>query len=157
MEAIKQYVISITAAAILCILAPSIFSSNNTYTGAVKFLCSLIFMIILVSPWKNFRLEEYDWFWESAFADAKAAVDEGVFAFNDLQAAGIKEKTAAYILDKAKEYDLELDIQVELDDSSPPMPENIIISGISTPLQKQQLRQIVSRDLDIPKERILWQ
>lgn len=156
MNGIKQYILTIICAAVLCILIPSYFSGKSSYALVLKFLCSLFFTVILISPWKDFSIDDYDLFWESALEDAKQATDEGVTAFNQLQAAGITERTKAYILDKAKEFHLDLNVQVELDDSAPPTPENIIISGEAAPLQREKLRLALSGELGIPKERILW-
>ena len=157
MDSIKQYVITITAAAILCMLVNAIFPAKNAYGGILKLFCGVVFTIILVSPVNNFCFADYNWFWESIFTEANIATEEGVAAFNGLLSDSIKDKTTAYILDKANEYDMDLNIQVELEDSSPPVPENIIISGNSTPLQREQFRLELSNELGLPKERILWQ
>ena len=157
MEAIKQYIITITAAAILCLLVTSLFSPKSTYGAILKFFCGLVFTIILISPFKDISFQDYDWFWESIFTQAQSATEDGVAAYNELLSDSIKDKTAAYILDKAAEYDMDVEIQVELDNSSPPKPENIIITGINTPLQREKFRLELSNELGLPKERILWQ
>ena len=157
MDSIKQYVITITAAAILCMLVNAIFPAKNAYGGILKLFCGVVFTIILVSPVNNFCFADYNWFWESIFTEANIATEEGVAAFNGLLSDSIKDKTTAYILDKANEYDMDLNIQVELENSSPPVPENIIISGNSTPHQREQFRLELSNELGLPKERILWQ
>ena len=68
----------------------------------------------------------------------------------------IKTETEAYILDKAAQFDLQLDVQVALTDDVMPVPESVQLTGSVSPYVKSRLQILISNDLGIPKEQQLW-
>jgi hypothetical protein len=68
----------------------------------------------------------------------------------------IKHRTAAYILQRAQELHVHLDIEVVLSADDIPVPEKVFLSGTVAPFAKKQLQQIIEQDLGIAKECQIW-
>ena len=76
---------------------------------------------------------------------------------NNLLSALISQEAEAYILDKAAEtgLSLEVSVQTEVVDSCP-VPWRVTISGSFTEHQRTALSRMIAEDLDIPEERQEW-
>ena len=68
----------------------------------------------------------------------------------------IKRRTAAYILDKAKNLGADLMVEVTLNDEIPPVPCAVRLRGIITPYAKKVLSETIFRDLGIKTEEQTW-
>lgn len=156
MEGIRQYLLSITVAALLCSIAVVFFQENTAFSAVIKLLTGLVLTIVILSPWMEIRLSDYEYFFEDITAAAMSVTNSGVQSANESLAVLIKEETEAYILDKAVSLELDVQIQVDLDDSSPPRPETVTIFGNASPLSRQTLSDQLVQNLDIAKENIIW-
>ena len=68
----------------------------------------------------------------------------------------ITDETRAYIMDKARSYGAEIQVEITLSRANPPVPEGCTIWGQISPYVKQQLKKILITDLGIPEENHLW-
>ena len=115
------------------------------------FLC-----IIAVSPMADLDLSYLTDFVETFEESAQTAVAVGTSMADDALRQIIKTETEAYILDKAAQFDLQLDVQVALTDDVMPVPESVQLTGLVSPYVKSRLLILISNDLGIPKEQQLW-
>ena len=146
MDAIRKYLISLCAAALLCALVRALVPG-----GRMKKLCSLLSCI---------------WGWQlSDFAQelskmqvAAEQARTGVEIRNrEALCAIIKSKTEAYIWDKAQELDLSVSIEVMVEaDGSYPYPSGVQITGAFTPQQRKTLEAYIEENLAIGKEQQTW-
>jgi len=97
----------------------------------------------------------YDYF-DDLGTDAQHYVQEGKEASQDRISSIIKAQTQAYILDKADRMGLEISVEVELDDSSNPVPCGVVIRGAAAPYAKEVMRTYIEDNLGIPKEKQQW-
>lgn len=156
MDTIRQYILSITGATIICSLVTSLLGKREAYAQIVKLLAGIFIVVTAVSPIRKIQLSEYLQFEDSLSAEADAVVQEGEFMAEEAMKTIIMEQVEAYILDKATSLGLEIDVEVVVSMTSPPVPTEVIISGAASPYGKSKLKQYIIRDLQIPEENIRW-
>ena len=88
--------------------------------------------------------------------DAEDIVSEGEDMAVSATASIIKEQVTAYILDKASSLGLNLEVEVTMTGSSPPVPSAVALKGTASPYAKQRLQQIITDELGIPEENQSW-
>lgn len=156
MGEIRQYLISVTAAAILCGIIQSIVGKKGMLAAIVKLLAGLFLSLSVISPFAKLRLADITDYTTFLSDDASEAVQAGKMAAQDALAARIKSETEAYILDKAKAWGIELAVDVIISDSDPPVPCAVTLSGGVSPYAKVRLSQMLEDELGIPKEEQAW-
>ena len=156
MDEIKQYLLSVTAMALLCGIATTLVSNKNSVGTLLKFLCGLIMTITLIMPITNIDLRNSFRIFDDLTVDANGYVSDGTtFAFSQ-KSEIINQHAEAYILDKATSMNVTLDVEVLLCDTDPPVPKSVSLSGNISPYCKMQLSQIICEDLGIPEEQQIW-
>lgn len=155
MEGVKAYLLSILAAAIICGFVNRIV--RNRANGAVVRMASGIIMLLtIIQPLLDIDIVDWTGFYfdiEEQISDIQEKGDrERVNAISEI----IKEKTAAYILQQAQSFHANISVDVILSDDSMPVPEYVRISGELAPYAKQQLINIIERELGVARENQLW-
>jgi hypothetical protein len=154
MEYIREYLISVTAAALLCGILQSL-SPQKSSNGLLKLICGIFLSLTVIRPLADIRLEEIEFLTEQVHADAESAAAEGADYAKQAMIRQIKERTEAYILDKAASFDghITADVLVEGD---PPVIISCTIQGNLSAYAQTQLRRILEEDLGIPEEDQRW-
>lgn len=152
----KQYILALTAAGTVCAIARQ-FGGEKGFSGRmIRVVCGIFMAITLLSPLGDFSvsslldaLPDYESAGQAAAADGKEMADD---ALREL----IISQTRTYILDEAEKMGLDLDVEVTLSDSDPPIPAQVILTGEISPYKKKQLSQMLSQTLGIGQEAQLW-
>ncbi len=156
MEGLRQYVISITCAALICGIVLSLLSKSSCLAGA-KMLCGLFLALTVLKPIINadldlllsdLRLQDV--------TQGQSLASTGEEIAQDTLLQIITDETEAYILDKANELGAEIQVKVFLKNESPPVPDSAIIRGPVSPYVKQTLMDMLESDLGIAKEKQRW-
>lgn len=156
MDQIRQYLLSVIAAAILCGIVNTLIEKKGAYSSIVKLITGLFMAITVISPLITIRIGDIsDYFGELSAESASITADSEASAFKELCAI-IKSKTEAYILDKAVSMDLDIEVEVTLDSANPPLPCAVTIWGSAAPYSKEVLSEYIAKDLGISKEDQLW-
>lgn len=155
MEAIREYLLSITAAGVLCSVVKRILGQKGTSVSVGKLITALFMLITVISPIKHFlSIDDFN-FSMNFRQEAENVVQEGEnFASTSIRKV-IEERTEAYILDKAKEIGAEIDVTVYLTEDIYPVPYRARISGDVSPLQKLTIRNCLE-ELGIAEEDQEW-
>ena len=156
MEAIRRYLFSLCAAALLCSLVRALVPK-----GRMKSICSLLCGVFLamtaltgLAGWELSDVAEELTKMRIAAEEARTGVEIGN---REALSAIIKSKTEAYIWDKAQELDLSVSIEVMVEaDGSYPYPSGVQITGAFTPQQRKTLEAYIEENLAIGKERQIW-
>lgn len=156
MDGIRQYLLSVTAAAIVCGIITGLLGKKGTQAAIVKMLAGLFLALTVIQPFAKLRITALTDYAHDISVDASSAVDMGTTAAQAALAAGIKAQSEAYILDKADAWDASLSVEVSLSDSIPPTPQKIYLTGQVSPYTKAQLSKIIEDDLGISKENQIW-
>ena len=146
MDAIRKYLISLCAAALLCALVRALVPG-----GRMKKLCSLL------SGISGCQLSDFAQELSKMQVAAEQARTGVEIRNREALCAIIKSKTEAYIWDKAQELDLSVSIEVKVEaDGSYPYPSGVQITGTFTPQQRKALEAYIEENLAIGKERQIW-
>lgn len=155
-DGIRQYLISVIAAAIICSVIISFTGKKGTSSAMIKLLCGLFLSVTVASPWVGIKIHDISTYFQVLHSDANSIVSDGQIAAREETSAIIKSKTEAYILDKASSLGLAITVNVSLDDGQIPAPVSVTLQGKASPYAQQHLGLIIADELGIPKERQTW-
>lgn len=153
MESIGTYLLSVSAAALLCGLADR-FTGDRGGGAAARVVTGLFLTAVLLQPLGKFgqlrtlRLDVAD--------EAQDAADEGQAQAQIQLAQLITQNCAAYILEKASELHADIQVWVEVSEDALPVPVGVRIQGEVAPYTKLQLQNYMEQQLGIAKENQQW-
>lgn len=153
MEAVRNYILAITAAAILCGIVTALMGGKGTSTALAKLVCGIFMAMVVVSPLVNLEFDGWTAWTSQISFDAEAAAAEGEAVAEEMYAAIIKEQTESYILDKAKALGVSAAVEVTVEEG---LPAAVWLSGDFSPYAKARLTAYISEELGIPKEDQQW-
>ena len=156
MEALRQYVLSVSSVAILCGLVISM-TPKGAIQGIIKLVCGVFLAILVVQPVTQLNPERIlSRFTGQTEADGEAAAAFGEEIARDSMSVYIKEKSEAYILDKARSLGFDLEPDVTVGDGACPVPESVRITGSIPIKSRNQLAEEFEKELGISKENQIW-
>lgn len=152
----KQYILSLTAAGVICAIIRQLCGEKGFSGRMIRVLCGFFMAITLLSPLRSFstgslfaEFSGYEAAGETAAANGKEMADQAVREI-------IIRQTQAYILDEAEKLGLDLNVEVTVCDSDPPIPTRVILTGAVSPYKKTILSRMLSQSLGIAQEDQLW-
>ena len=154
MQALKEYLLSVTAAAMVCSLVRRLLAGKGSAEATGKILAGIFMALTVLSPLTQLHLPEWS---ELPFScEAQAAVSRGQEQARKELAAGISQRVEAYILQKAADLQADLTVEVVLSDDPIPVPVQVCLRGHIAPHARQKLQTMIRQDLGIDKENQLW-
>ena len=153
MEALRQYVISVVAATMLCGIVVRLFP-NGSGKQMGKLICGLFLAYTVLSPISRVDFSKLPDFSLRCMDDAEDAAAMGENLARDSMADIIKEETEAYILDKAADLHANLRVAVTIGEDN--LPAAVTISGEASPYARRQIQAMIANDLGISKENQKW-
>lgn len=156
MEGVREYLLSVTAAAMLCAIISALTGEKGSQAGLVKLISGLFLCFTAIAPFADVRITDISDFASDIMSDGEQAVQDGETYSAQALRQIISDETRAYIMDKAAAYGAEIEVLVDLSDDAPPVPEACTISGSISPYVRQQLKKILMNDLGIPEENVTW-
>ena len=153
MTEIKEYLLGITAAAILCSILVRLVGNKGTAPGIIRLLCGLFMTATVLSPLIKLELTRY-----TAYADgiseqaSQIAQDGKQMALEEIEAI-IISRTESYILEKASALGVNLEIQLFLSNQ---IPARVYLRGAASPGAKALLTAWIAENLGIPTEAQEW-
>ena len=156
MDSVGTYILSVTAAGILCGIVTSILGEKSSYSGVIKMMAGIFLAVSVVKPLVNIRLGSADGYLSDLNIDGQTAAEVGIQMSEDAMNSIIKSKVEAYILDKAASLGVKLSVEVRVENGSIPQISNVRLTGPISPYAKQQLSSILCADLGIAKEKLKW-
>lgn len=156
MESIRQYVISVTAAAILCGILKSVLPGKDAMAGMLRLITGIFLAFTVIKPLAQVELADLPVLSSDYLSEAQAASADGEKIASDAMAAIIKQQAEAYILDKARSMNLRLTVTVTVSDDTLPTPVGVRLSGAVSPYARSCLERVIEEDLGIAKENQIW-
>ena len=155
MEALGKYVLSITTAAMICAVVLSL--SRGSSQKMMKLLCGIFLTFAVLRPITQINLEH----WLDQITQTDLPSGQSIAAFGEESARDsiiqrIREETCAYILDKATQLGASLKVDVEVSKDAPYLPKRVTLWGAVSPYVRQQLEEMLAKDLGISKENQRW-
>lgn len=155
MEPIRSYILSVTAAAILCAMITSLTGKGGSLASLSKLMSGVILAAVVIRPLAEMTTVNLNRYLDTLNADAMAAVEAGTTIAKDKTAARIKEQLESYILDKAAVLKLDISVEIILDERTQ-VPTVVKINGAASPSARSALNTILRDDLGIPAEGLIW-
>ena len=156
MENIRQYLLSIISVAVLSSVLLRLLGDNKSSCKIVKMMSGILMVLTIVSPWANISIQEYIGYFDSVRRDSATFAEEGEDRVYRQLRHSIKEKTEAYILDKATLLGADIHVSVTCDTSDVPIPISVELSGNASPYARSRLQQILQSDIGIPEDKQIW-
>ena len=153
MEAIKEYLLSVTAAALVCGLVNSLVGKNSSISGLLKLLCGLFLCTTVIKPAVDVKVDDICSLTDQITVNSEFAVSKGEEMATEEMKRIIKEKSETYILDKAKALGADVEVEIVLEDF---VPAGVTVTGMISPFVKSSLAATITQDLGIPPEGQLW-
>lgn len=153
MEALRQYIISVVAAAMICGVIRNL-AGKGSQSRVIGLICGLFLTYTVLAPVARL---DFTGLTEAALPDLEEAKDvaqTGVQYARDTRAQRIREAAEAYILDKASDFGAQITVRVLLDETQ--QPTSVVITGALAPKERKQLQSTIALDLGIAKENQQW-
>lgn len=156
MDGLGRYILSVVSAAVISGILTSMVSPKGTVGALIRMMCGLFLAFTVIAPVGNLDYDVLTTFSDAYFEEGVAAASQGEKRTREATAELIKQKTEAYILDKAAELQVEITVEVTVSDSGDPVPEEVIIRGDPAQQEKRLLQEMIATELGIPKEHQRW-
>lgn len=151
MSGMASYLLRLICAAFLCALVRHI-GAQGPGKGMRQLLCGLFLVLTAMEPLKSMELPELD---PLEFrGQAEEAVDAGLSQAEQAKAQFITDACETYILNKASEMGLDMDVEVALDEAG--IPSMVTLTGVASPTERLQISDCISRELGVGKEAQVW-
>lgn len=154
--AVRGYLLSITAAALLLALVQALLPQGAARRTAAM-VGGLLILLTVLSPLAKL---DYDSLAKSIAQlqmeteTMRTGIEVGS---RDLMAGIIKQRCETYILDKAGQMGLTLEVEITLSEGVDyPYPVSVTLRGAATEAQKRTLTAYITENLGIPAERQEW-
>lgn len=145
----KAYLMGVVCAAFLCSIVSAL---SETRGGLLKWICGIFLVLALLHPLGTLELPDISA--DPFLKEAKTVVSEGREQAQTARNEIITESLEAYILTKAKEHGLTVEVSVCVREDG--MPASVSLSGPASPLERDALIHAISNGLGIGKEDLIW-
>ena len=108
----------------------------------------------MVNPFVELDFSVISDYFDDFISEGQAMASIGENMAREAEGDIIKSRVQAYILDKAKSYGAQLNVEVILDQSN--VPVSVELQGNISPYGKAQLTNTITEDFGIAKEHQLW-
>ena len=145
------YLMRLICAAILCALIDAL-GGSGTGAGMRRLTAGIFLTLVAFSLPTQLELPELQP--ERFFREAEQAAVQGEALAREARAECITKSFEAYIQSKAEEIGLEVSARITLDEQH--LPCRVELYGAASVQERQMLREIISRELGMGEEDVLW-
>lgn len=153
MDAIRTYLLSVTAVCLISVLASSLVR-QETVRKIVRFASGLLILLVVILPILSLDMEDV----AAVFRSFRTEYDQ-----NDAQqqwheqlSQHIKQTSEAYIVEKADALGATVHAEVTLNDDEYPQPIHVRIVGIVSLSQRQALAEYIRTAFGVAEEEQEW-
>lgn len=151
----REYLLALTTAAILVSMLQSLLPKGSVRRAAL-FAGGLVMILAVMSPLTEVKENTLSQIIAHIHVEQEA-METGIRTENrEILSSIIKERTEAYIWDKAEEIGLSLQVDVKLDESEYPIPVGVVLIGKFSPEQRRLLTAVIETDLGIQEDSQEW-
>ena len=156
MEKIREYLIGVVVAALLCGIFTSLAGTKGTIGASVKLMASILMLLSVIRPWTNISLNGFLHFGDGFTQEATDYVASGQCMALESYRQSIISQTQAYILDEAKALGCNIQVEVFLTEDNPPVPMRVQVTGEVSPYARRTLTNFIAERLGIGQEDQIW-
>lgn len=145
----KAYLMGVVCAAFLCSIVSAL---SETRGGILKWLCGIFLVLALLHPLGTLELPRMSA--DPFLKEADMVVSEGSEQARAARNEIITESLEAYILTKAAEHGLTVEVSVCVQEDG--MPASVTLAGTASPQERDALIRAITNGLGIGKEDLIW-
>ena len=150
----RTQLLSVIACCLLCGVVTQLLSDGLAKT-LIRMLCTLVIALGVLEPLSSMDFQTLWTLPEQTWNQAERYVTEGRLAAGEAESVCIVQACESYILEKAKALGVTLtDVTVTLNEEL--CPAFVRVRGAGQEDSREKLREILMRDLGIPKEQQSW-
>ena len=154
MNPLAEYVLSVISASMIAAIICSFFDGKTGICSMVKLVCGLFLTFVVVNPLVELDFSRVTDHLEQFSLDGQDAAAVGENMAREAEADIIKAGVQAYILDKAKFWGTQLEVEVVLDQEN--IPVGVELEGKISPYARARMEEAITENLGISKEHQLW-
>ncbi|MBO5129705.1 MAG: hypothetical protein J6B95_05105 [Oscillospiraceae bacterium] len=154
MEEIRQYVLSVAAAAIVVAIVTGLTAEKSSGGMILRLMGGLFLAFTVLGPVAELSFGDVGEYFAAFSSDGEQAAADGKFAAREAVCSYIKSETESYILDKADAFGAALSVEVKLTEGG--IPDSVRLRGSVSPYAKACLENMMAEDLGISKENQTW-
>lgn len=154
MENIRQYILSVIAAALICGVVNGI-SKKGKYHAVIKLISGLFLTITIISPLTDLQFPDPSSYFDNLSLEGDSIVASAQAAAEEEQLKLIQTRTEALILEKAESLNADISANVLLSEESM-IPQEVELSGAVSPYSKKMLTLYIAENLGINEENQIW-
>ena len=155
MDSIRQYILSVICITIACGIVQQLLGGSQ-HSGIVRLITGLMVTITVLHPLLNLNDFSFDLCVGKITSDGEWIAEEGERMAADMAGEIIKERTAAYISDRASVLGASVNVEVELMKDRVARPCRVTIKGSLSPYVKKQLSSCILKELGISEDAQIW-
>ena len=156
MDWLRDYLLSIICASMICALLTRFVKTKGTVHAVTKLLCGVFIAYTLVKPLPSVNLQDFSKNIQNRQVEAQQAVELGENISRDALEKSIKKQTESYILEKARQLNLDVQVEVEMTVDQIPVPKAVFVCGKVSPYAKKKLSAIIEDDIGIDMGNQKW-
>jgi hypothetical protein len=157
-EFAREWIRAIAGAALIC-AAASALTHRGRVKSVMKLVCGIVLVLATVNPLLGQRLPGLSLDMSEYRKRAEEILGEAAEKENGLSRSIIEEGLEAYILDKAKSLDTEIqsaEVLAKWGDAGCWYPYEVYITAKIPPREKDLLSNSIEAELGVPGERQYW-
>lgn len=156
MEGVREYLLSVTAGAMLCAILTGLVGEKGALSGLHRLICGLFLCFTVIAPLAQVKISDFSDLAGDILGEGQQIAREGEESSREALRHIITDETRAYIMDKARSYGANVEVRISLSHDDPPVPVGCTISGAVSPYVRQQLTKVLISELGIPEENLTW-
>ena len=156
MEVFSRYVLSVISAALVVGILTDLHGKNGSIHVPMRMIGGLFLLFVVLTPAADLDFTNLDRFFEDYSVDGAYYAEAGNSDAELVYRSIIKTKAEAYILDKAKALQADIEASVTLSQEETVVPVSARLKGNVSPYAKGELTRIMEEELGIAKEHQQW-
>ena len=156
MESVREYILSVICVGTICTLLQLLITGSGSVQAVVKFISGIVLSVCVISPLLHLEDLRFNAILDTISTEREWIVQEGRLAAENELSQILKSETQTYIINRAKELGMVVQVDVTVSDDLPPVPESVTIIGVASPYGKRQLSQFITTELGVEKEKQKW-
>lgn len=155
MDYLRQYLLSIFAASIICSIIIKLTKRQQVMSGIIKVIAAVFLSVTIFSPLLDLNLDSHFSLPDRLSINAEEIISAAQTDIKNQTEEIIIDQTKSYILEKAALYGADLDVSIKLN-SDTRMPASVTLYGVVAPVTKQRIQQLLVEELGIPEGDQIW-
>ena len=156
MAGFGQYIFSVTTAAIIYSVLPSLLEKKSGAAVLVRLIGGLFLTLTVIAPVSDIDFNAIlDTQLEFTSLGTEIAADGQRLAQEQLHKI-ITDQSEAYILNKAMSYQTPLDVEVTFSQDETPVLSEVQLKGSISPYVKSMMTKWLKEEMGIPEEHQIW-